>query len=87
MTVTLHFPDDLKAALQARAEAAGMTVEDWLERLAKQQVRPESVTDLQRTDPEEWARHLRAWAETPRPKAPLLPDEAVDRSSFYPEPL
>ncbi len=85
MTVTLHFPDELEGVLQARAKAAGLSVERWLERLATGRVGPASVAHLQRTDPELWAEHLRSWLEAPRPQAAQISDEALIRAELYPD--
>jgi hypothetical protein len=85
MTVTLHFPDDIKAALQARADALGVSIEDWLQQVAAREIRPAPIANLQRTNPDEWVRQLRAWVQTTRPPSPLLPEEATSRESIYPD--
>ncbi|MGO9256652.1 MAG: hypothetical protein ACLQU1_10175 [Bryobacteraceae bacterium] len=36
MILTLELPDEQAAALKAQAEAQGLTLEDWLQTLAKQ---------------------------------------------------
>jgi hypothetical protein len=63
-------------------------VERWLLELAEQNV-PDRfihfVAHLQETNPEEWARQFRAWAESHSPNIPVLSDEAMRRESIYPD--
>jgi hypothetical protein len=63
MNVTIKLRDEQVAALQAQAEAHGLTVERWLQQLAEQQVPADSIAHLQRTNPAEWARQFSVWAE------------------------
>jgi hypothetical protein len=44
-----------------------------------------SIAHLQRTNPREWARQFRAWADGHDPKIPVLSDEAMGRESIYPD--
>jgi len=53
--------------------------------LADQSVQPVSIAHLRRTDPEEWGRQFRAWADNHDPKIPVLSDEAMSRESIYPD--
>ena len=85
MTVTLILPPEKEAAFQAQAQARGLTVEQWMLELADQSVQPVSIAHLQRTDPEEWARQFRAWADSHDPNTPVLSDEAMSRESIYPD--
>jgi hypothetical protein len=85
MTVTLTLPPEKEAAFQAQAQARGLTVEQWMLELADQSVQPVSIAHLQRTDPEEWARQFRAWADSHDPSTPVLSDEAMSRESIYPD--
>lgn len=87
MNLTIQLPDEHAAALKAQAEAQGLTIERWLEKLAGQQAQPASVAHLQEANPQEWARRFRAWAETHDPNTPVLPDEAMNRASIYPDRL
>jgi hypothetical protein len=50
--------------------------------LAEQSVQPVSMAHLQRTNPREWARQFRAWADSHDPKMPVLSDEAMGRESI-----
>lgn len=47
MTVTIHIPDERAAALQAQAAAHGLSLEEWIERLAAQEEVPDSVLSAQ----------------------------------------
>jgi hypothetical protein len=48
-------------------------------------VQPVSIAHLQKTDPEEWARQFRIWADSHDPNIPVLSDEAMSRESIYPD--
>ena len=85
MTVTLNLPPEKEDAYKAQAQARGLTVEQWMLELADQSVEPVSIAHLQRTDPQEWARQFRAWADSHDPKIPVLSDEAMSRESIYPD--
>jgi hypothetical protein len=85
MTVILTLPPEKEAAFQAQAQALGLTVEQWMVELADQSVQPVSIAHLQRTDPEEWARHFDAWVNSHDPNTPVLSDEAMSRESIYPD--
>jgi hypothetical protein len=62
-----------------------LSVEQWILKLVEQSVQPASIAHLQRTDPEEWARQFRAWADSHDPNIPVLSDEAMSRESIYPD--
>lgn len=86
MTVTLNLSPEQEAALNAQAKALGLSVEEWLLRLAGvAPVRFESIAHLQRTDPEEWIRQFREWVQSHDPNTPVLSDEAMSRESIYPD--
>jgi hypothetical protein len=83
--VTLS-PED-EAALKLQAEAQGLTLEEWLGRIAVMHVPTRSEAHLQRTDPKEWARRFHEWAENHDRTTPLLADEAISRDTIYPDPV
>ena len=85
MTVTLELPPETEAALKAQAQARGLSVERWLLELCEQHVQPGSIAHLQKTNPKEWMRQFRAWAEGHNRTTPLLSDEAIGRESIYPD--
>ena len=85
MTVTIQIPDDIAPLYQKHAEACGLTVELWLLELAEQNAPVRSIAHLQTTNPKEWARQFRAWADAHNPNTPVLSDEAMSRYSIYPD--
>ncbi len=85
MTVTLELSPEREAVLKAQAQARGLTIEQWLLELAEQLALPASIAHLQRTNPKEWARQFRAWADGHDPNTPVLSDEAMSRESIYPD--
>jgi hypothetical protein len=89
MTV-IELPDEQAAALKAQAAAAGLTLEAWLKKLAAseangQKSEPPSIAHLQRSNPREWARQFRAWADSHDPALPVLSDAAMSREGIYPD--
>jgi hypothetical protein len=87
MTVTLNLPPEKEAAFSAIAQARGLSLEQWMLDIADQYVQPASIAHLQKTDPEEWARRFRAWADSHDPNTPILSDEAMSRESIYPDQI
>ena len=85
MTVTIELSEEKIALLKAQAEVSGLTLEQWLLQLTDQQLPPTSIAHLQKTDPQEWARQFRAWAESHDRTTPLLSDDAVSRETIYPD--
>ena len=60
MTLTLKLSPEREAALKAQAQARGMSVEEWLLELTKQN-RPAAPRSLQdELTPEEWVRQFNA---------------------------
>jgi len=85
MNLTLNLPPEKEAVYKAQAKARGMSLEQWMLAVADQQVQPASVAHLQKTNPEEWARHFDAWVDSHRPDIPVLSDESMSRDSIYPD--
>jgi hypothetical protein len=85
VNVTIQIPEDRAALYQEQAQTLGLTVEEWLLDLADQNLSAVSVAYLQNTNPKEWAREFRAWAENHNPDTPVLSDEAMSRESIYPD--
>ena len=85
MTVTIQIPDDRAATLQMRARARGLSVEQWLLELAAQDLQASSIAHLQKTNPAEWARQFRVWADGHDPNTPVLSDDAMSRDAIYPD--
>jgi len=65
--------------------ARGLSLEQWMLDVADQSVEIVSIAHLQKTDPEEWARHFDAWVDSHDPNTPVLSDEAMSRESIYPD--
>ena len=85
MTVTLNLPPEKEAAFKAQARARGLSLEQWMLDVADQSVEPVSIAHLQKTNPEEWARHFDAWVDSHDPNTPVLSDEDMSRESIYPD--
>lgn len=85
MNVTIQIPEERAALYQKQAQARGLTVERWLLELADQNAPAHSITHLQKTNPKEWAREFRTWADSHNPNTPVLSDEAMSRESIYPD--
>jgi hypothetical protein len=83
--VTIEIPDDSAATLQMWARARGLSVEQWLLELAVRDLQTSSIAHLQKSDPREWARQFRAWADSHDPSTPVLSDDAMSRDSMYPD--
>jgi hypothetical protein len=85
MTLTLELSPEREAALQAQAQARGMSLEQWLLELAEQFAPSISTAHLQKTNPEEWARQFHEWAASHDRATPLLSDAGISRESIYPD--
>ena len=85
MILSLELSPEREAALKAQAKARGISVEAWLLEIAEQMAPAASIAHLQKTNPREWMRQFRAWAESHDRTTPLLSDEAVSRESIYPD--
>jgi hypothetical protein len=85
MTVTLDLSPEKETAFKAQAAARGLSLEQWMLEIANQYLQPVSVAHLQKTNPQEWARQFRAWADSHDPNTPVLSDEAMSRESIYPD--
>ena len=85
MNVTIELSEEQAAVLKMQADAQGLTVERWLERIAEQLAPFGSIAHLQETDPKEWARRFHQWAEGHDRTTPLLSDQAISRESIYPD--
>ena len=87
MTLTIELSAEREAALQAQARALGLSIEEWLLYIAEQHLPSGSIAHLQKTDPAEWSRQFRAWADSHDPNTPVLSDEAMSRESIYTDRL
>lgn len=85
MTVTLELSPEREAALRAQADARGLSLEELLLEMTESLAPSASIANLQKTNPKEWMRQFRAWAEGHDRTTPLLSDDAVNRDSIYPD--
>jgi len=83
MTVRLDLPPEKEAVFKAQAQARGLSLEQWMLEIADQHSQTASAAHLQKTNPREWARQFRAWADGHDPKLPVLSDDAMSRESLY----
>ena len=81
MTVTLK--PDLEEELTARAQAEGLSTEEFVNRELEKLVASEPVAA--KLSPEERARMLEEWTKTHAVDGPPLSDYAVSRESIYGE--
>jgi hypothetical protein len=79
---TLNLKPEMEAGLLAQAHMAGLSVEDYLQRIGEEKVSP--TNSPHRLSAEEWARQFEEWADS-FPEAPLIPDEALSRENLYPD--
>jgi hypothetical protein len=79
MTVTLKFKPEVEAGLLARAQASGMTVEEYILCMVEGAVFSEEQKTL---SPEERAAAFEAWSANHR-RTPPLSDYAVSREAMY----
>jgi hypothetical protein len=81
MTLVLEIPPELESALAAQAQAQGLLLQQYIERLLRDQV-PQQGS--RRLSPAELAA---AWRESVEglPQTPPLSDEAISRESIYGE--
>lgn len=85
MNVTVEISEERAERFQKQAQALGLTVDQWLLALAEQNAPAGSIAHLQKTNPQEWARHFDAWINSHNPATPVLSDEAMSRDSIYPD--
>jgi hypothetical protein len=94
MTVTLK--PDLEEELAARAQAEGLSTEEFVNRELEKVIAAESLTTDSEMDvnierpfhetatPEEWVKAFKDWINH-FPLHPVLSDEAISRESIYRE--
>jgi hypothetical protein len=91
MAMTLiELSDEEAAALRAKAEAAGLTLEAWVRELAAAEANVDRPAAERRSlqdelTPDEWVRQFDAWVDSHDRTTRLLSDEAISRESIYPD--
>lgn len=81
VTLTVELPADLAAALTAQAQANGLELSQYVERLVREQVTPHAEAALSP------AERAAAWRDSVRglPHTPPLSDDSISRESIYGE--
>ncbi len=79
MAVTIELPSDIEAGLTAQAQAHGLELPQYVERLLREQVPPRAAQTLSP------AERAAAWRESARGLPLTLPlsDVAISRESIY----
>jgi hypothetical protein len=80
--ITLNLPPEKENLLKAQAQAQGLTVEQWFLQLAEQSA-PE-LWDMKGDLPDTWEEEFEEWLAG-IPETPPLSDEAISRTSLYPD--
>lgn len=88
MSLTIHLPPEQEAQLKARAGAAGLEAESYVQQLLERDLKQgqvESIAHLQREDPAAWGRQLEEWFGGDRPDRPALDPATICREDLYPD--
>lgn len=86
MTITLDLKPEVEAELKAHAQAAGLSLADFLSR-ELEAIAPVVAGQSPETAPygsEQWERELDEWLDS-FPQHPVLSDEALTRENWYPD--
>ena len=81
MTIILELPPEQEAQLQKNAELSGLTVQDYLLRLAWQEAATEPLRSQEERD--EWSRMFAAASRSFGPTPHTPPLEELDREHMY----
>ena len=82
MSIRLSFEPEIEAGLLAQAEAQGLTLEKYLERILRDMSATRSA-DTQSMSPEQRAQAFEDWASALSTDV-ALPDDACNRENLYP---
>jgi hypothetical protein len=99
--MSLEISPETQKLLSQEARKEGVSVDALIQLLIKEhgtgRVGPEDaqeadepfpyIADLQRKDPEAWARYFDAWVDSHRPDTPVLSDADMSRDAIYPDLL
>lgn len=83
-TLRIDLSDQQAAVLTTKAKAQGLSLEDWLRRIAEVEAASAAVVQLQR-NPGEWSRRFDELIDSQDPNTPVLSEEAMSRESIYPD--
>jgi hypothetical protein len=88
MSVTINLNPEIEASLQAQAQAAGLSLDQFvshqLEVLARNNTLPSHSETSKLDTADQWESELDQWLDS-FPQHPLLPDEAIERENWYPD--
>jgi hypothetical protein len=85
MTVTLELKPEVEERVIAEAKARGLSVEDYILRVLKENAGNGAATFSETATFEEWEKAFLDWVNAERPHHPPLSDEAISRESIYRE--
>ena len=81
MDITLTLEPEVEKGLLARAQERGLTLDAYLDELVRREA---GIVDARQLSGKERAQAFVAWAKSHRPTPPLS-DEAISRSTMYPD--
>jgi len=83
MTVTIRLSDEQAAALQRQAAEEGLTVEDWLQRLAEQQAQSHLSSAKHSTERPVWEIIVERMRTVPADVFEGLPHDGASEHDHY----
>ena len=83
MDVTLHFPEDQAAAIQAQAAAEGVSVDVWLQRLAEEHARPDRGVAPPSPPRPIWEEILENMKDVPDEVMAAMPRDGASQHDHY----
>ena len=86
MTLTIELPPEQEARLKEQAQAAGVDLASFIQRLLGQQLGDEnfaSIAHLQTENPEEWRRQFHEWVRSRPADRPAWDPATFDRGALY----
>jgi hypothetical protein len=86
VTITLDLKPEVEAELKAQAQAAGLTLAQFLSREleAIAPVVPGQSLETPAAGSDQWEKELDEWLDS-FPQHPVLSDEALKRENWYPD--
>jgi hypothetical protein len=88
MTITLNLAPAGETGLLADAQAAGLTLEEFLSRQLEALARHSEPVVAERTKrpigSEQWEREFDEWLDS-FPQGPVLSEDALNRENWYPD--
>ncbi len=86
VTITLDLTPETEAVLAARAQAAGLTLAEYLRREIDSMAPSQRLAQDAAPDegPNRWEHGLERWLDS-FPQLPVLADDALDRRNWYPD--